>query len=355
LRKLTDGLRTEYQKAQIEEAVEVGQVDVLDLAPLPRNPVGLAHMTLLVIGLVMGTLAGGGAAVVSDQANTSIRRRDEIRSVLRLPELATIPRTVRRAAPHSWAAGRHLGGNGKSAAAPHAARGASSLAVWNADRRAVEAYRVLRTSLSFSTHLRSVQTLVVTSAAPREGKTTVAVNLAATYAQQGGRVLLVDADVRRPSAHNMLGVPQGPGLAETLAGRCGLEETVRATEVENLFVLPAGGVAGGPTEPLEAIPIFRLLATLATRFDLIVVDSPPVLVAADAAILCAAADAVVFVVRAGQTRRDEARDALRQLAAVGARVVGAALNDPDTKVDDHAPAYAGYNGYSADAYAGQHG
>jgi Mrp family chromosome partitioning ATPase len=98
-----------------------------------------------------------------------------------------------------------------------------------------------------------------------------------------------------------------------------------------------------------------LLATLSSRFDLIVVDSPPVLVAADAAILGAAADAVVFVVRAGQTRRDEARDALRQLAAVGARVVGAALNDPDMKVDDHAPAYAGYGyGYGVDAYAGQH-
>ena len=336
LRKLTDGLRTEYQKAQIDEAVQMGQVDVLDLAPLPKGPVGLAHGTFLLLGLIVGTLAGGAAAVASDRLNTSIRRRDEIGSVLQLPELATIPRALTRPSRSRWlpatdgVAARHFG----------APRRVTSLATWSVDARGAEAYRMLRTSLNFSPDLHCARTLMVTSAMPQEGKTTVASNLAASYAHQGARVLLVDGDLRRPSVHSVFRLPQEPGLSEILGGRCRAEDTIHSTDVDNLFVLTAGGVPEQPGEPLGGVGTLEVLTALSNRFDLVVVDSPPVLVAADAAILGAAADAVVFVVRAGRTHKDEARNALRQLAAVRARVIGAVLNDPDEKIDGYAPAYA---------------
>jgi capsular exopolysaccharide synthesis family protein len=196
------------------------------------------------------------------------------------------------------------------------------------------------TNLLFSV-TPELKTVVITSAFPGEGKTTTACNLAITFAQQGRRVLLVDADLRRPYLHHMFAIESEPGLADILAGRFKLNEVLRQSGTERLSLLTAGKLPPNPLEFLGSKRMKSLLKFLAARFDTVIIDTPPVLAAADASLLGVDADGVIMVVRAGQTDRDPAQQAVRQLFSVGARVVGAVLNDPDEKV----PKYGRYHDY----------
>ena len=204
------------------------------------------------------------------------------------------------------------------------------------------AYRSLRTNLLFSRMGQELKTVVVTSTAAAEGKTTVASNLGTTFAQQGVRVLVVDADLRKSRLHQVFGHDRGPGLSDVLISRVTPGQAIRKTEVDGLYVLPAGLVPPNPSELLGSPRMARFVEQARQAFELVIFDSPPLMAAGDAAILGAQCDGVVLVVRAGKTDQDTARDAVRQLDNVRARVLGAVLNDPDATV----PRYGGYYYYS---------
>jgi succinoglycan biosynthesis transport protein ExoP len=324
LRRLTDQLRDDYQRARIAEAVEAGQVEIVDLAALPSYTVGIPRAVQLALGLVLGLVLAATGVLLRETSNTSIRRRRDVESVLRIPSLAVIPRIIRMQV------------NGSGASAPQRAlkakNGRPSLdplpTAREAPSRISDAYRTLRTNLLFATGGRAIRTLVVTSAAPGEGKTITAANLAVTLAREGKRVLLVDGDLRRPRLDRLFGVPKFPGLTDFLATNGASQVLVTPTAVDGLFLLPNGRRHPNPAELLRSDTWRALLEAMAAHFDVVVVDTPPVLAVADSLIVAAMADAVVFVVRAGRTDRSMAADALAQLTAVGAQVIGAVLNDP---------------------------
>lgn len=358
LQKVADQLRAEYQKALISEAVEAGVVDIVDAASTPGAPIGEGRAPKLLIGLLLGLVAGSGAAFLREAMNTSLRRREDIESLLQVPGLAVIPRIavgpgaaaqrtgVRKLLPLAARNGNG-NGNGHANGNGNGATGAAALvALSDARSSAAEAYRTLRTNLIFSQTGRALRTLVVTSASPAEGKSTTSSNLAAAYAQQGIRVLIMDCDLRRPRLNEVFAVPREPGITQVVVGQKKLSDVVQATPVENLFVATAGTLPPNPSEILGSDAMKKLLAQAATEFDLVILDTPPVLVASDAAIIGSMTDGVVLVVRAGKTDRSEAQQALRQLTTVGARVLGATLNDPDHK----AARYGGY--YAYDYYGG---
>jgi capsular exopolysaccharide synthesis family protein len=174
---------------------------------------------------------------------------------------------------------------------------------------------------------RPLKTILVTSSGPQEGKTTTATSLAITMACSGNRVLLVDADMRRPRIHKVFGVPSGTGLSSLILGEGSLPETVRETEVPGLFALPCGPVPPNPAELLHTAAFRKLLDEMSERFDRVIVDSPPVGVVADAAVMSTHVNGTILVVKAGQTSREVARKAVRQLRDVNANVLGAVLND----------------------------
>jgi capsular exopolysaccharide synthesis family protein len=213
--------------------------------------------------------------------------------------------------------------------------------VHDARSSGAEAYRTLRTNLIFSQAVQSLNTLVVTSGSPAEGKTTTAANLAVSFAQQGMRVLIVDCDLRRARLHKMFGVPREPGLTECVLGQFEHEAVTRSTSVPGLYILPSGLLPPNPSELLGGEKMKNTLQALSGAFDLVILDTPPLLAASDAAILSTLADGVVLVVRAGVTESEAAQQAMQQLASVGARVIGAVLNDPDAKVQQ----YGGYYKY----------
>jgi capsular exopolysaccharide synthesis family protein len=348
VQKMAEELQGELQKAKMAEAVEAGQVAIVDLASgASQVPAGASRKIALAV--IAALLIGISLAVLIDGMNTSIRRRTDIERILQVPGLAVIPRlarprprtaqngstdqVVRRALPAKR-------GNGKRKL------GIDELVTVTDMRSAsAEAYRTLRTNLIFSQAVQTLRTVLVTSASPGEGKTTTAANLAVSFAHHGMRVLLVDCDLRRGRIHKMFGIPREPGMTELVIGREEFDNVVRQTDVMGLYVIPSGNLPPNPSELLGGDRMRKVLSSLSEAFDLIVLDTPPLLAASDGAILSTLSDGVVVVLRAGSTQSDAAQQAIQQLMGVGARVVGAVLNDPDAKV----PTYGGYYHYE---YAG---
>jgi succinoglycan biosynthesis transport protein ExoP len=190
-----------------------------------------------------------------------------------------------------------------------------------------ESYRALRTSLLLTSVGAPPKIVLITSALPQEGKTTTSINVATVLAQKGTRVLLIDADLRRPSIHKTLGMGPRAGLSNVLTGGVSLQQaTVRSSALPSLYILPAGTPPPNPAELLASSQMVDMLAELREQYDHIIVDTPPTLSVTDAVVLSTRADAVVLVIRSGQTTKPALRRARDILAQVNARVAGVLLN-----------------------------
>lgn len=190
---------------------------------------------------------------------------------------------------------------------------------------ASEAFRVLRTNIQFLGLDQPLKTILVTSASPAEGKTTTIANLAVAFAQSGMRVCIVDADLRRPMVAKTFDIDNWSGLTTALLGQKSVESTVRETTVPGLYVLPSGPIPPNPAELLGSQRMTNLLAELEANFDMVLVDTPPILAVTDAAVLAPKVGGVVLVVRSGKVDRRQALRAKEALAAVKANVLGAVL------------------------------
>jgi len=364
LTSASDQVRQEYQRARMAEEVEAGDVDIVNLADLPYVPEWTTTPLKLALGLLLGLLVGTGGAFLLEALNTSIRKPEDLEVALHLPGLAVIPRLTSGSSP----APRRLGGllgPGKRAGLEKRPTASSLGTVTQPFSVGVEAFRMLRTSLVWCEQGDDMKTLVVTSAAPGEGKTLTSANLSVTFAHDGLRVLLVDCDVRRPRLHGLFQVPRSPGLMELLtpshngsdesqsltfnpgAGRTDsgrpVTDVIRPTNVRGLSLLTCGALPTNPSGLLSGVRMRALLQELAKSFDLVILDTPPVLATADAGILASLADGVLLVVRAGQTDRVAAKRAHQQLVNVGAKVVGTVLNDPGGEVSQYGDYYYPYD------------
>jgi len=193
---------------------------------------------------------------------------------------------------------------------------------------AAEAYRSLRTNLMFSSVERPIETLLVTSAAQSEDKSVVLANLAVTFAQAGNKTIIVDADLRRPAQHDVWGVSNERGLTDMILQDAALANPpLVATEIPNLSILPSGKLPPVPSDVLSSTKMSEVIGILKARAHYILFDAPPVLVAADAALLGAKLDGVVLAMRVGTTRRDQAARAKQALERVNVRVLGVALTN----------------------------
>jgi polysaccharide biosynthesis transport protein len=329
--RMSDQIREELQRARIAEAVETGQVQIINLAP-SAGAVGAPFGVKMAIALFFGFGLGIGAALLRTHLDTTIRDREEIEHILRAPKLATIPRLG--AAPARADRIRFFRRNGDTSNRRNALVALDNGGSWEA-----EAYRTLRTNLIFSQTIRTLKRVVVTSSVPGEGKTTTAGNLAVTYAQQGLRVLLVDCDLRKPAVHRLFDVPSEPGLTQLVLGYASREDVIRETSQERLFVLPAGALPPNPAELLGGPQARAVFDQLSTDYDIVLIDTSPMMAASDAAILASHSDGVLLVVRAGYADRKAVQAAAEQLATVGARVVGAVFNDADSKAWPYEKSY----------------
>jgi len=332
-RTLYEGLLQRLRTAGVQAGLESLEIDVVDYALPPASPVLKPQSTVILTALVFGVLGGIVISFLMEALDTGLRSIAEIESITELPSLAIIPRGRRSSAD-------------QAASLTTAQRNISVLT--QPKSQFAEAFRSLRTSLLLSTAGRPPKFILSTSATPSEGKTTIATNLAAILAQRDTRVLLIDADLRRPNVHHRFGLNGKTGLTTVLTGTTTLEEAVQnVPEIPNLDILPSGPVPPFPTEMLGSEAMESLMKRCGEIYDHIVIDSPPILSVTDGVLLARQCDAVVLVVRHGKSSKHVVRRARDLLLRSGAPITGIVLN----AVDLSSPEYYGYYGYSGYSYS----
>lgn len=328
-------------------------VKLVDRAAVPLSPAYPATNRNLALGLLLGLLAGVGGCILIERLDNRIHTPDDIVEVLRLPAFGVIPDFRRLAASPGY--GRTVA---QIEEGPR--HGRDVVTVLDPSSVVSEAYRSIRTNLLFASPGRPPKTVLVTSSQAGEGKTVTTINLAVSLALSGSRVLIVDADFRRPGCHAPMQVALEPGLSNVLTGQCELSSAVVQSPVfpnghgasggAGLFVLPAGTVPPNPAELLASGEMSALLEVIEGQFEFVIIDSPPVLPVTDSVVIATKADGVLMVVKGGEWGRDVVQQALSQLEAVRANVLGVLLNCVD--VTRRGPAYYYYRHHYG-AYYGE--
>jgi capsular exopolysaccharide synthesis family protein len=332
--QIYETLLQRLKDATLAATLQAPNVHIIDPATPPVRPIRPNRPRNLAAGLLVGLILGITLAFVQEALDSSVRTTEEAERLINAPALAIIPAETSGSRRKQLAAGR-----------PHSAEGPNGigLPVLNQPSSPIaESFRSLRTSVLLSTAPRPPQTLLVTSAQVGEGKTSTACNLAISFAQRGGPVLIIDADLRRPSISRRLGIPNEKGLSSFLTGAHSFDAVlVQYERVPNLWVLPAGPRPPDPAELLSSQMMGATLKDLMKRFTQIVIDSPPLLLVTDAVVLSAMVDGVILVVASGTTARGALTRAHRILEHAGSRVLGMVLNKVDMRFDTYYGSYYG--------------
>jgi len=313
-RELYATLSSRLKETRISGTLLASNISVVDRAEVPVTPTHPRTVLNLLLGGLIGIFGGVVVAFFFEYLDTSIRDPREVESLLQLPTLGLVPS---RAA---------LSGH----ALEHRANGPFALVAHDSTSSMLaEAFRGLRTSVVYATPERPPKTLLVTSLQQQDGKTSVSTNCAISLAQLGSDVLLIDADMRHPNLHEILGVTPVPGLSDLLAGGVEVSEVIRPTKIPGLYVIPAGPVPVNPTELLASRRLTDALAALESRFAHIVIDTPPMLGISDTLVLAPRVEGVILVLRHGRANRSSAQRAVHMLGAIRARILGVVLNHVD--------------------------
>jgi polysaccharide biosynthesis transport protein len=317
------------KEAEITAAVQDSTAQVLDRAELPGASLGTSRPVIFAVALFAGLLIGVLVAFLRDWLDTTVHNEQDVTAIVRAPVIGIIP-TLHQDAIGSRAQALAAGAStAKSLAAAKPVRGTESQTM------AAEAYRALRTNLSYVSPVKPPRVIVVTSALSGDGKTTSASNLAVTLAQQNKRVLLIDAETRRGNLHTLFGIEATPGFFDLLYGQATPGECIRRVTLEgsaHLDVLPSGGMPNhNAADLLVAGRLSPFFERLRGQYDYVLVDTPPLNLFTDAALIGAHADATLLVARADRTERQALKFAVLQLQHVQANLAGAILNGVDLR------------------------
>lgn len=343
-RELLDELLRRQSETEVAMRIQNNResnVRVVDEALVPAAPYHPSLRRMASMGLAAGLLLGLGGALLLEFLDRTLKNADEVERLLGLPVLGVIPDlSDSRAGKGGYGYGYGDRSGNRVTAGRRATGSASRRWLEKKDGgpdeieliphtrprlAASEAYRSLRTALLLST-AEGLSTVVVTSAGAGEGKTVTAANLAVVMAQLGRKVLLVDADLRKPRLHRVFKISNRTGLVHALTGNAELDDTLQRTRVSDLWITPAGPTPPNPSELLASSRMSDLLQMAKTRFEVVIFDTPPVLAVTDAILVGAQTDGVVLCLRAGQVLREDARHCRNRLVRVEVKVLGAVLN-----------------------------
>lgn len=366
-RSLLESVLQQIKETSLSVESKASNVAIVDLAVVPTIPSYPRKKLWIFIGMIFGLAVGVSAAFLLSYLDDTVRTPEDAIRVIGLPNLGVVPSfDIEPALPNgkklelgfdqasasnsssSTVDGRSLeeeleissdrqGGDSDNAPVVNDENSAMPIVfVNNPKSLASEAYRTIRTAVLLSQAGQPPRTILVTSAQSSEGKTTSSVNLAASLASAGGRVVLIDADLRRPSVHRHLSMQRdGSGLVDVITGQRELSDVLIPNVVKRITFLPTGRIPPNPAELLGSLEMAAIIDTLSGQFDYVIIDSPPILPVTDSVILSRYVDGVVLVVRGASTPRKVISDACTRLRAVGARVLGTILNDVDVTAGDY--------------------
>lgn len=321
-------IEEQYNQAIINEQSEFGSVNIVDDARVPSTPVS-PNMTMnLAIGLFLGIGFSIGFVFLREALSSKIRTPEDIKkeNLVNLTTVATMYSEVKRLSKNGWQSirGRVISGY--------------IITISNPLSPVSEAFRALRTNIQYSQVDKPVKTLVVSSPNPGEGKSTVAANLGVSYAQGEKKVLIVDADLRKPALHTLLDLNKKPGLTNILFENVDLSNGIQKTVVDNLFAISCGDIPANPADLLGSEKFKKLHKVLAEQFDIIIFDSPPLLAATDASVLSIVCDGVIIVTSSRRTKVEELKVSVESIENVQGRILGTVLNKFDSR-DSYGSAY----------------
>jgi succinoglycan biosynthesis transport protein ExoP len=304
-KEFCDLLDDRIKDLNITEDAGVLNISILEVARPAESPSEPKKARYMALALIIGLMLGGGLALLRDFMDQKLHSAEEISVVLGVPVLGIVPSMSRR--DKITERGRKVLLDSKSS--------------W------AEAYRTIRTAVFFGAPKGEAKTVLVTSPAPSDGKTTLVSNLAIAMAQAGQKTLILDADFRKPMQHNIFGINHDHmGLSSVLAGTMTLREAIQSTEIKGLDILSRGPEVPNPSEILNSSSFAKVLKLLSNEYDRVIVDSPPVMPVTDALILAAICDITLLVLRAEKSTRKVSCQARDGLLSVGAHVLGAVVN-----------------------------
>ncbi|MBI1846742.1 MAG: polysaccharide biosynthesis tyrosine autokinase, partial [Candidatus Rokubacteria bacterium] len=359
-------LKTKHQEALIKEAESVEEVTIVRPATEPPAPVGGETLNTVVVGALLGLLLGLVGAFVLETLDTSIGTIEDVETYLGVPVLGIVPHIDAKET-----VARLIERRPRLAQLEPEAMQSHALLITHFDPKSpvAEAYRTLRTNIQFMRAETGGKVLVVTSPTLQEGKTTTIVNLALTMAQNGQRTLLVGGNLRRPSIHRFFGIERGPGLSEVLVGnarwrdcirtvndillgRFEMEDIMASPGLDNLHIIEAGAVPANPSELLSTPAMTEFLREVRDAYDIVLIDTPPVLPVTDSAVIAGQVDGVVLVYQAGKVGRLVLKRAKIQLESARGKLWGVVLNDVRAEITGYAYAHQYSHYYGEEAPAG---
>ena len=348
-RQVYEAMLQRVKESSIVSAMKASGIRVIDPAIPPGDPYKPNVSRSALLGLIGGIFLGALFVTLRERSNRNLQQPGDAAFYLNIPELGVIPTAATDSARHE----RSQGVDDRSTLI-RPDRDPVELVTWNRKFSLLaEAFRTTLTSLLFSGHNGDQpRVIVLTSANPSEGKTTVTINLAIALAEINRRVLLIDADMRRPRLQNLFDLGAGPGLADLLREKTPgegvtIDQAVCATAIPGLYVMRSGRSSGVVSNLLHSSRLPELLQQVRSEFDTVVIDTPPALHISDARVIGRLADAVLLIVRAGITTRDAALMVKQRFGEDGTPLLGTILNGWDPKHDVYGYKYRYYNGNSS--------
>ncbi|MEP6915547.1 MAG: polysaccharide biosynthesis tyrosine autokinase, partial [Acidobacteriota bacterium] len=303
-RQIFESLMQRTKETGISGELKSSNIRVVDAAETPRTPISPNKRNNLLLALVGGAAMACGLALFFEYLDNRLKSPEEIKQYLGLPFLGMVPALFDKGIINPLISGK-------------------------VPNNFAESFRAVRTNVLFASADEGARSIVITSTGPGEGKTVVSTNLAVALAQAGQRVLLIDADMRKPRVHAVFDKPREPGLSNVLVGNAKSSESVHKTSVAGLWIMPAGAAPPNPAELLGSKRFKDFMASLTQHFDWVLVDTPPVMAVTDASVVAHLVTGVLFVIGADMTSRAAAQRATEQLVHARAKFIGAVLNRVD--------------------------
>lgn len=327
------------------QGLKTSNIKVIDKALVPKKPVAPNPSRNLILALMLGLIFGVATAFMVEYLDNSIKDPEEAEQLVGLPSLGVIPYVGANGfSRRSGYYASYGGNNGGSKKAREEVKEIELVNHFFPNLSVAEDYRTVRTSILFSQADNPPRVITVTSVFPQEGKSSTVSNLAVSFAQLRKRVLLIDADMRRPRLHTVFNVKNSKGLSSFLTGRTSLDEAIHLTSIKNLWLIPSGPNPPNPAELLDSKTMKELTRLALSKFDLVLIDSPPVMAVIDPIILGQVSDSIVMVVRPGKSTRKALVKAVDELNKSTAQIIGIIYNDvkPSRGGSYYTPSYLSY-------------
>jgi polysaccharide biosynthesis transport protein len=314
-RSIYELLIKRFKETSLTEEMKTGNIRVVDRAEVPRAPIKPRKQLNLMLAVVVGMLGGVGLAFFIDYIDNSVKFPSEVKDDLKIPYLGPIPAFAGEITQENVS---------KELVLIHSPKSTVS-----------ESFRGIRTGILFSSADAPPQVILVSSAAPAEGKSICVANIAIALAMGGSRVVILDCDMRKPRQHKIFKCPRENGISSVLVGTTPLSDVIVHTPVENLDLIPCGPIPPSPSEIVGSKKLGQLIDTLRKDYQHILIDSPPITAVTDSVLLSHVSDSVLMVIHAGTTPKPVVQNAIEQLQNVGAHIMGGVLNGVQTGRDSY--------------------